>query len=484
MGDMPYQSGYQISGVDTNDAQIPLPVPSGDRTGATDYFNLLPYFQNPKRFQLRTGTYYIGGAPGNSLPLLSGLNCQGSSKGASIIKAGTVAPTALFSRVVPAAGVIQDVHMSDMTLDGNSGPGGTILLMSLDTSANINVIYYDLLFERIRFQNAFLGWAHRANNANAGAALIETKHRDCTFINLNCGYLVAGTYGSQIESGFWQGCTNTAIGTASAITTPALAGAAGPTTNMRVRGVHIEGLGSLAGGPNTEWGIQIVGSQTLIGDGCQINNISQRPVFMQENESEGSMIDGLSIWGCGYEALWIDGNAIGDSGVVANVVMAFVHRNAGATTGGAIQVAGGNWGVSNIDVADALINPPPYALSLNYNNKVGDVRVNGFRCPLVGTAFVEFRNPVADLEIRNSKGYNPVGVVAPAVPASTVAVAAQPYDRDFYISTAAGVTTMTIQNGPVIPLQASVAGQYVSVPAGKTVTPTYANAPTWVVEGR
>lgn len=79
-------------------------------------------------------------------------------------------------------------------------------------------------------------------------------------------------------------------------------------------------------------------------------------------------------------------------------------------------------------------------------------------------------------------GFNPVGLVTVAVPATTVAVAGAVYDRTFYITTGAGSTTIAIQNGPTITLDASALNT-VRVPAGKTLTPTFANAPTWLVEG-
>jgi hypothetical protein len=83
---------------------------------------------------------------------------------------------------------------------------------------------------------------------------------------------------------------------------------------------------------------------------------------------------------------------------------------------------------------------------------------------------------------RGNSGYNPVGTVSPGVPASGSAVAAVAYDRTFYITTAAGTSTFAIQNGPTITIPATGFGT-VRVPAGKTLTPTYTNAPTWVVEG-
>lgn len=83
---------------------------------------------------------------------------------------------------------------------------------------------------------------------------------------------------------------------------------------------------------------------------------------------------------------------------------------------------------------------------------------------------------------KNNLGYNPVGTVSPSVPGSGSAVAAQPYDRTFYVTTGAGSTTMAISGGPTITCTASALNT-IRVPALETLTPTYANAPTWVVEG-
>ena len=89
--------------------------------------------------------------------------------------------------------------------------------------------------------------------------------------------------------------------------------------------------------------------------------------------------------------------------------------------------------------------------------------------------------------IRNNVGYNPVGSVTVAVPASGTAVSAAVYDRTFYVSTVSGTTacSMAVQNGPTVTFVGSVAQVVpVRVPAGQTLTPTYTGtAPTWVVEG-
>jgi len=87
--------------------------------------------------------------------------------------------------------------------------------------------------------------------------------------------------------------------------------------------------------------------------------------------------------------------------------------------------------------------------------------------------------------IRGNGKLNPIGVEVVAVPATGVAVAAVQWDRTYYVTAnAAAACTMTIQNGPAVVIPAAAMAP-VRVPAGKTVTPTFAggNAPTWVVEG-
>jgi hypothetical protein len=86
------------------------------------------------------------------------------------------------------------------------------------------------------------------------------------------------------------------------------------------------------------------------------------------------------------------------------------------------------------------------------------------------------------LRFHNCSGINPVGVVSPVVPTSGKAVPAQAYDRTFYVTAGARGCTMEIQDGPSVAVPPSQMGA-VRVPAGRTVTPTYTNKPSWVVEG-
>jgi hypothetical protein len=92
-------------------------------------------------------------------------------------------------------------------------------------------------------------------------------------------------------------------------------------------------------------------------------------------------------------------------------------------------------------------------------------------------------SPSSTAIFRNNPGYNPVGVVSPPVPATTVALVAAIYDRTLYITAGAtGTSTVAITNGPTITIPAS-ACLNVFLAAGGILTPTYTSAMTWVVQG-
>ena len=92
-------------------------------------------------------------------------------------------------------------------------------------------------------------------------------------------------------------------------------------------------------------------------------------------------------------------------------------------------------------------------------------------------------NPGSMLRIMDTPLVNPFGTQAVAVPATTVATAALPFDAVFYVTAGAtGTTTMAVSGGPTITVPANAVVP-VTVPAGKTLTPTYTSAPTWLVEG-
>ena len=80
----------------------------------------------------------------------------------------------------------------------------------------------------------------------------------------------------------------------------------------------------------------------------------------------------------------------------------------------------------------------------------------------------------------DNHGYNPVGAVTVAVPATTVAVAAVAYDRHFYITQTVAASSISVDG---VAVTIPIGNSYVFLPATKTMTPTYGTAPTWTCMG-
>jgi hypothetical protein len=112
---------------------------------------------------------------------------------------------------------------------------------------------------------------------------------------------------------------------------------------------------------------------------------------------------------------------------------------------------------------------------------VHHIQVSGNSGPLSTFGYIGY-NTVPDSATFTASGNTRFGPETVAVPASGSAVAAPLRNRTYYVTAATGGCTMTLQDGKAIVIPAAAMGTVI-VPAGQTVTPTYTNAPTWVVEG-
>jgi hypothetical protein len=90
--------------------------------------------------------------------------------------------------------------------------------------------------------------------------------------------------------------------------------------------------------------------------------------------------------------------------------------------------------------------------------------------------------PGATSVAKSNIGYNPRGVQVVSVPASGIAVAVQPYDRNFYITAGASICTITFGASTIATIPANTLA-IIRVPAAQVLTATYASAPTWIVYG-
>ena len=228
------------------------------------------------------------------------------------------------------------------------------------------------------------------------------------------------------------------------------------------------------------------GSET--SDGLRITNCS-----IHDNQTNG--ID-IETWATASAStsltnVLIEGNAIFNnsrSGAGGNGIKIYGYGNSATYKGVLTGKILGNAIYDNQGTPTQLAQVYLYQDTTLAWGTVGfDVFNNDLAFPAGGSCFSSSNFGIGGNNrqciVRGNAGYNPVGVVTPSVPATTVAVAAVQYDRTFYITTTAAVS-VTIQTGPTIVLGTSLGVTPVRVPAGKTLTPTYSStAPTWVVEG-
>lgn len=179
-------------------------------------------------------------------------------------------------------------------------------------------------------------------------------------------------------------------------------------------------------------GVKLNGGTDITIDGCQFYT-NGRTAGTGRNDIYIGITNPVSIVNCYF------GTAIGSSGNQVNNVIT-MPNSANKTTIANCNFAGTSSSISNI-----LNNSP--------------------------------------LSIRNCVTFNPYGTVSVSVPLTTVATAALPYDTYYFITAnASGGVSLVVSNGPTLTVPAGTTAT-VLVPAGQTLTPTYTDAPTWVVYG-
>jgi hypothetical protein len=210
-------------------------------------------------------------------------------------------------------------------------------------------------------------------------------------------------------------------------------------------------------------GIFLNGSQNaLVGISVNNNTVTQ-------NKQGGIVLAS----GTGHQNVAIRGNDVFSNG-----------QTSGTTTDG-IQI---NAPVAGLQITNnqvykqSGVGNQVTGINLLTGNAITNAKITGNDVRGNGTTGMTIAATVdATVIVRDNPGFNPVGVVTVAVPATTVATAASQYDQTFYITAGASTCTCAISGGPspVIPSGAFAA---IRVPAGQTLTPTYTSAPTWVVE--
>lgn len=243
-----------------------------------------------------------------------------------------------------------------------------------------------------------------------------------------------------------------------------------------IRDVTIKGNVCLNGANAALHGmaLQTVGHFTVVGNSIRNNLGSAIRV------SAGSFTGTISGNKIDVPAGGLYGIHMANDGADADIAVVGNSIVSASTTLYGIGVIGGASTVSNISIVGNNVRATTTAAfaitSAVTNGLVADNNVGGSAAAFAGTTGAAW-------VIKNNLGYNPVGVVTVAVPATTQSVTAVQYDRTFYVTNGTAALTIAIQNGPSIVIPASALGTY-RLPAGKTATYTYASGtPTQVVEG-
>lgn len=236
---------------------------------------------------------------------------------------------------------------------------------------------------------------------------------------------------------------------------------------------------------------------SVIGNVISGINADDKGVMMvgeADAHAEGAVCSG-NVVAPGSEATciyadYVDFAAFGDNAVKplgAGHGVHLLHVTRASVTGNPVQGPGGattSAGVLLNGCGNVVVSGNPitgcgvgvYEIASTGPITVVDNDLHGNASPVNGS-------PHASSVYRNNRGFNPRGGLTVPVPASGVAVAAVHYDRLFYVSAApGGPATCVIGSASIVVPAASMA--VVLVPAGVTMTPSYAFAPTWAVYGQ
>lgn len=396
--------GAKGNGVADDTTAIQNAITAATAAGGVTYF--------PK------GTYVIT----STLSFGSGAALIGDGRGSTTLLASGIAGAAILNATVSViSGVLTNVLVADMTIDGATGPTGTATGIWFDTHLFSQIDYHNVVFERLQFQNLHTGWVFSA--VQGGAALTKdsvTVHA-CRFINCAAGIILGGTYAVLISSSVFVGNTACAIGTSGYQGVPSTGVTNGDVALTTITGCVIQGLGNLTGGGTaTESGIIFSGTDTIISN-CQFDWISRYPIWLQSNEGGGTNISSLNICQTGGSILRLDNDQTAyASGIVTNVFASFAVQNPALNSGAAISIEGGSWDLSDITFSAGGSSgggfpAAVYALRLGWFHPVHRLTVTRYYCQqfsLSWLAAIPQTNPALDLVIKECPGYNPLGTQA------------------------------------------------------------------------
>ena len=484
--------------------------PSGDTTGATDPGNIQALLNQDGRAVLQPGTFYIGGSSAIALSS-NGASIQGSGLGTKLVI------TSGFTGAEAVSVAAPNCTVRDLTITASSS---TIASNPVCNGIEVQGGSYQVTLRNLLFSNVN-GWAIEAVNVTDtddishaiwdGIMIYDTAGG----IHFKGNSATVGTVISDLQIG------NIGTGTGASANLDAFFAEDAYDIIMSNCGLGVGNAGTghcmhFKGVCANIWVVN-----TDCGGYPEPVAQSQCGIYVENNGGGGSP-NGLRFIGGVLQTFGIGAEVTGAASNIWFTNIAFdnnlTHGVSLSGTGSNINFLGCSWGeaTSNGQAADGgtyydfnLTGSPGatgYVRSSRMCSPVvsaGVAGVQGVTNLTGGTAMmfehVDFLGSNAGLGtiftnqpnfVRDCRNFNPHGAATVTVPSSGTATSALHYDAMFYIAANASGSCTILRNtngngGGAGPTLTIPAGQTVSVfvRAGTNITPTYTNAPTWVVDG-
>jgi hypothetical protein len=345
----------------------------------------------------------------------SGVTYLGGGQGATILHAAAGLGAPMFSITIAAGGLVSNLYWRDLTIDGNTGPAGTIDGILIDTTANVNIQYRSLGAERVTFRNCRQGARHVANNNFGGAMTNGCSWTYCRFETCAWGLVYGGSYGEWIDHVYCAGCTiwGVCVPGAPFDANPPGPAPSGPTTITTISTLEVEGLGNYIAG--TDGGVNLSLSHSRASNIFVSNTSRSGLSFVAAEVDLENLITNVNLWGCGGGlSLW-GVNATQCGGSIVNLNIFGAGQNTANWPGGfaerqyPINDEGGEWFIDGgfCRLSGMAVTPAHAIIVGGAINTCGFLKISRVGFDTFGGALFSIGDANCQFSMIDCPGWNP-----------------------------------------------------------------------------